>query len=176
MGLAAVQLDQRAPERAKATYEALLKRQPGHAAARQGLAQAANELDRPDEALPILDDLIKTHPDVAALYVERSHSWDKKGDKVRALIDLDKAISLDPQSVDGLYARGVAHAQGKRLALAVKDFDALLKVDDSDPAALWWRSRVKAELGDAAGAKADRDAALKLAPDLVVEMDKLLTT
>ncbi len=57
------------------------------------------------------------------------------------------------------FNRGLTYAQTGRCRLALADFTAAIRNDPKDADAYWARHLCKEELGDAAGAAADRKAA-----------------
>ena len=57
------------------------------------------------------------------------------------------------------FNRGLTYAQTGRCALALADFTAAIRHDPKDADAYWARHSCRQELGDVAGAAADRKAA-----------------
>ena len=62
------------------------------------------------------------------------------------------------------FYRGLTYAQTGRCRLAIPDFTAAIKYDPKDSDAYWSRHLCKQELGDTAGAAADRKAAIAIDP------------
>jgi tetratricopeptide (TPR) repeat protein len=62
------------------------------------------------------------------------------------------------------FYRGLTYAQTGRCKLAIADFTAAIKYDPKDSDAYWSRHVCKQELGDTAGAAADRKAAKAIDP------------
>lgn len=62
------------------------------------------------------------------------------------------------------FNRGLTYAQTGRCRLALADFTAAIRNDPKDADAYWARHMCKQELGDAAGAAADRKAAQAIDP------------
>ncbi|WP_296338427.1 tetratricopeptide repeat protein [Reyranella sp.] len=62
------------------------------------------------------------------------------------------------------FYRGLTYAQTGRCRLAIPDFTAAIKYDPKDSDAYWSRHLCKQELGDTAGAAADRKAAKAIDP------------
>src|SRR5690606_5278364 len=82
-----------------------------------------------------------------------------------ALVDLDKAVELDPQDPENLYQRGMARWANRQPAWAMSDFDATLKLAPEHVDALIARGTLRLH-GSAPGeAATDFDRALMLAPN-----------
>ena len=62
------------------------------------------------------------------------------------------------------FYRGLTYAQTGRCALAIPDFTAAIRNDPKDADAYWSRHTCKKELGDSAGAEADKKAAQAIDP------------
>ena len=62
------------------------------------------------------------------------------------------------------FYRGLTYAQTGRCRLAIPDFTAAIRYDPRDSDAYWSRHLCKQELGDTAGAAADRKAAKAIDP------------
>lgn len=62
------------------------------------------------------------------------------------------------------FYRGLTYAQTGRCRLAIADFTAAIKYDPKDSDAYWSRHLCRQELGDTAGAAADRQAAKRIDP------------
>lgn len=62
------------------------------------------------------------------------------------------------------FYRGLTYAQTGRCRLAIPDFTAAIKYDPKDSDAYWSRHLCRQELGDSAGAAADRKAAKAIDP------------
>ena len=65
---------------------------------------------------------------------------------------------------DTYFYRGITYAQTGRCNLAIPDFTAAIKNDPKDADSYWSRHACKLELGDKAGADADKKAAKALDP------------
>jgi len=62
------------------------------------------------------------------------------------------------------FYRGLTYAQTGRCRLALPDFTAAIRYDPNDSDSYWSRHVCKQELGDTAGAEADRQAARRIDP------------
>jgi Tfp pilus assembly protein PilF len=73
-----------------------------------------------------------TEIDLPEVYADRGLAYLAKGDTGRAVVDLDKAIELQPALALAYYARGVARLTIGDYDLAVEDLDAVVRLDN-DP-------------------------------------------
>ena len=64
------------------------------------------------------------------------------------------------------FYRGLTYAQTGRCKLAIPDFTAAIRYDPKDADAYWSRHTCKQELGDTAGAAADKKAAKAIDPKI----------
>ena len=62
------------------------------------------------------------------------------------------------------FYRGLTYAQPGRCRLAIPDFTAAIKYDPKDSDAYWSRHLCRQELGNTAGAAADKQAAKRIDP------------
>lgn len=62
------------------------------------------------------------------------------------------------------FYRGLTYAQTGRCRLAIPDFTAAIKYDPKDSDSYWSRHVCRQELGDSAGAAADKQAAKRIDP------------
>ena len=85
--------------------------------------------------------------------------------QVSACTQIIKSGKVDgPKLIAAYFFRGLTYAQTGRCRLAIADFTAVIRLDPKDADAYWSRHTCKAELGDAAGADADRKAAMAIDP------------
>ncbi len=85
-------------------------------------------------------------------------------------------IKSSPQDAPRLntayFYRGLTYAQTGRCRLAIPDFTAAIRYDAKDADAYWARHACKKELGDTAGAQADRKAAKAIDPRIEEQWDQ----
>lgn len=133
-----------------------------------GLFDRAIELQRKREytkALPILDELIASYPEMATLYVQRGSLLLAAKQIEGALSDFDQALTLDPLNVEGHFGRGAAlQAQGN-LHDAINSYNRALMLQPNHAFALNNRALAFRELGQVGEAIQDYDAAIDLMPD-----------
>ena len=85
--------------------------------------------------------------------------------QVSACTQIIKSGKVDgPKLIAAYFFRGLTYAQTGRCRLAIPDFTAVIRLDPKDADAYWSRHTCKTELGDAAGAEADRKAAMAIDP------------
>jgi tetratricopeptide (TPR) repeat protein len=99
--------------------------------------------------LPILS------TDLAEEYNHRGVAKLRLGDKQGAVLDFDRAITIDPQDSFAYYNRGVAKFELGDKQGAILDFDRVIAIDPQDAEAYSNRGAVKLALGDKQGAIAD---------------------
>ena len=66
---------------------------------------------------------------VAPIYTNRGLARSQKSDYDGAIVDFDKAISLDPKSADAYNFRGLAHYYKVHLDQAIADYDKAIAID-----------------------------------------------
>jgi len=141
------------------------------------IAQSFVAAGKPERAIGLLGPVIAAHGDDSQLgSLLNARCW------ARALANVDLSAAADdcnrairragpiPAFLDSralvLYRRG-------DLAAAVADYDAALKDTQRRSAwSLFMRGAARAKLGDAAGAKADQDAAKAIRPDIAEETSR----
>ncbi len=108
------------------------------------------------------------NPGAADVFVLRSYAFSATGAYDRAIADADQAIKLSPLSgaTEAFDSRGDAHFLMGNYAGAINDYDEALKLWPENSKALFGRGAAKSRNGDAAGARADMNAAVKLQADV----------
>jgi WD40 repeat protein/tetratricopeptide (TPR) repeat protein len=86
--------------------------------------------------------------------VERAMAHGQRGDFVAALAELDRALTLDPESAAAYYNRGVTHERLGQYDQAVGDYTRALERDPGRAAEL------HASMGNTLGRKGDYDRAI----------------
>lgn len=100
-------------------------------------------------------------PNLTRAFDERGRLYLESGDTRRAIEEFTKSIHLQP-TTDGYYARGLAYAKIGEHRKAVADFDEAIAEMRDSPYAYRARAMAKDALGDVEGAKADREAAMRI--------------
>jgi len=86
------------------------------------------------------------------------------GDTEAALASYDRAITLEPTSLQAYRLRSQAHSRLGNVENALDDAERALRLDPDDPHALSQRGGLRAHLGDRAGGLEDLNRALELLP------------
>src|SRR5215213_5244852 len=66
----------------------------------------AGKYGKGSEVIQQLDAEISKSPDNAELYYKRAQQWAREGNKVKALLDIKKAVSLEPQNSLYRFSQG----------------------------------------------------------------------
>jgi tetratricopeptide (TPR) repeat protein len=81
-----------------------------------------------------------------------------------AIEDLDRALTLDPTRAEALVFRAAAHRHRDERALAARDIGLALSLQADNAEALLERGIIRQMQGDLAGARADWEQVIRLAP------------
>jgi len=120
---------------------------------------------RPDAALADFDAALRIRPGDPGTRTNRGVLHFEQGRIDQALTDYDAAIAADPRFYEARFNRGIARARLHRFRDAISDFDACVGARPGAPDAWCNRGIVKGLSGDRAGAVADLERALEVAPD-----------
>ncbi|MDX1606764.1 MAG: tetratricopeptide repeat protein [Candidatus Competibacterales bacterium] len=88
-------------EQALEEYRKALAIAPDHRAAQRGLAETLILLGQERESIALYDTLIGDDPDNPGLYANRGIAHDRLGQHEQALADYRKALSIDPEQIEG---------------------------------------------------------------------------
>jgi tetratricopeptide (TPR) repeat protein len=86
------------------------------------------------------------------------------GDKQGAILDYNRAITIDPQDAFAYYNRGVAKFELGDKQGAILDYNRAITIDPQDAFAYYNRGVAKFELGDKQGAILDFDRVIAIDP------------
>ncbi|MDE2165057.1 MAG: hypothetical protein KGJ66_01805 [Alphaproteobacteria bacterium] len=123
--------------------------------------------DQPDRAKAAFDAALGFDPRNAEFLIDRSEALADSGHYWEAVDDLNRALAIVPDNVDALLFRASAyrHIGGTdALELAQADADQALKLTPDSVPGLLERGNIRRLRGDAAGAKADWQRVIALAP------------
>ena len=137
-----------------------------------GSARAAPCVDLPHMSYPdavitactVEIQLSRSRVDVATAYTVRSHAYALKGDKDRALVDLNQALAVDPYLWTALVNRAVFYSQAGQLDLALKDYDDAILFHADVPEAYLDRAIAYDKKGEPDRAIADANEAIRRSP------------
>ena len=102
--------------------------------------------------------------DASLAYLHRSWPYSMVGQYDLAIVDLNEAARLDPQSAIILSDRGFARLRMGQTDQAIADYSAALRLNPRTVYALYGRGLAALRKGDRAGGIADLDAARSLDP------------
>lgn len=125
----------------------------------KGIAERA--LGQTDAALPDLDKATDLDPNLTRAYDERGRIYAQKGDSRRAIEEFTKSIRIRG-TTDGYYQRGLAYEAMGEHQKAVADFDNAIAQQRDAPYAYRARALARDHLGDAEGAREDRQTAQRI--------------
>jgi tetratricopeptide (TPR) repeat protein len=114
--------------------------------------------------------------ELAWAYSNRGLAYMHKGDFDHALVDLDKAISLDPKSAIAYFNRAETYASKGDLDSAIASFDQAIGIDSKYATAYNNRGIVYDRKGDYDHAIADLSKATELAPTNALFFNSLCWT
>lgn len=128
-------------------------------------AIAEVQLKKYDDAEKSFEKLIALHPNYYNGYMCRSQFYLETGDTIKALADIDKAISID-KYMSGAYAqRAIIKAlHDADYDSALADMNEALRLDPKEVSYYFNRARIKYHQDDLQGAMADYDHILQLDP------------
>lgn len=115
-------------------------------------------------ALEDFSALTKLHPKDPIGYGLTASVYWKMGKLAKFKSESDMAIAVAANPDSGLKARGELYYDSGHWALALADFNALLRREPSNAAIFHLRGDTKTNLGDYRGGMLDYDQALKIAP------------
>lgn len=123
--------------------------------------------DQPDRAKAAFDAALSLVPRKPDFLIDRSEALADGGRYWEAIDDLNRALEADPKNVDALVFRASAyrHVGGTdALELAQADADRALVLSPNSVPGLLERGNIRRLRGDNAGAKADWQRVIALAP------------
>jgi len=117
---------------------------------------------RDDEALALLNKLIKETPDDVPVYVKRGMLYERLTIFDKAIADYSSALRIRPFNMRARMQRGMCYVKMRQSALAIKDFNLALKHDDLEWEPWYWRGVAYAYDMDMNAALPDLKKALSL--------------
>jgi tetratricopeptide (TPR) repeat protein len=87
------------------------------------------------KAIEMYNKAIQFNPNKASVFINRGIAFSMSGDLQSSLKDMEKAAELEPKPMHLLY-RGIARRSLGNTAAAKADFEAVLKIDPGNNAAM----------------------------------------
>ncbi len=129
-------------------------------------AIAEVQLKKYDDAEKSFEKLIETHPSYYNGYLSRSQFWLERKDTLKAIQDIDKAISLDKHLSYAYAQRAIIKFQyTKDYQDALNDMNEALRLDPNMSAYYINRALIKYHLDDLRGTMADYDRVIEIDPN-----------
>jgi Tfp pilus assembly protein PilF len=140
-----------------------LSLRPGAGAAYYGRAMAYQHLEQFEMAMKDYSDAMRVDPKMVTAYIGLGGCLVHEHRDPEALVQFQRVLELKPDAVLALTGRGNIYLRRKQYRLALADYDKALAINSRYGPAYLNRARAREEIGDAAGAAADRrsEAALR---------------
>lgn len=123
---------------------------------------ATKQYERADSSYAIL---LKAHPNFDGAYLGRARMNLERKDTLSAIADIDKALSINKNAVNGYLLRAdIAINRNKDYKQALADMDEAIKLQPKVPGYFINRAFIRYRLDDYFGAMSDYDYALQLDP------------
>ncbi|HEV7226644.1 MAG TPA: zinc-dependent peptidase [Pirellulales bacterium] len=151
---------------AVAAYDEAVRLAPDDGEILQHRGAAYLELGRPEAAIADASEAIRLDPDDVDAYRTRAAGLVAAGQLRLALDDCNAALSLGKKDAEAFRLRGLAKAGLRDLEGALADLGRSIRSADDPAQAYLDRSRVYEDLGMPHEARADRERALRLDPEL----------
>ena len=119
---------------------------------------------RPNEAKAAFDSSLAFRPNDPELLIDRAEAFALGGKLFDAIDDLNHVLEIAPKRVDALVYRASAYRQLGSLDLALDDATRALRLDPNSVPGLLERGNIRRLKDDDAGAKADWQRVVELAP------------
>lgn len=118
-----------------------------------------------DRAIAMFDRAIAIKPGNVDLLIDRAVARDDSGQHFEAIDDLNAAIDIDANRAEAWLYRAAAYRHVGVLDLALDDANRAVAMSQRSPEALLERAQIKELRKDIAGARADFQTLVKLAPN-----------
>lgn len=117
-----------------------------------------------DKAIPLYTQALLSKPRDVDFLIDRAVARDEFGQHFEAIDDLNLAIEIAPDRPEAWLYRANAYRHVNSLDLALEDADRAVTLSSHSPEALLERATIKSLRQDSAGARADLQTVVKLAP------------
>ena len=150
---------------AVADYDKALEIMPQNRSILFNKALALQDIEEFDSAATTFATLLRYHPGYADGYIGRARMELEKGDTVAARADIDHALELDANAVNGYIMRAdIAINSARDYKQALEDMNQAIKLQPKYAGFFINRAFLRHELDDYYGAMSDYDYALQLDP------------
>ena len=112
---------------ARTDYLRVLEEDATNYSAQLGLALLCQNTNKMTEALERITLMVEGHPDKAELYSVRAGMYAENKQPELAIMDLDKAVDLEPENQNYYLARAYLHKEQGNKRKALADFEAAIK-------------------------------------------------
>ena len=153
-------------------YSKAVELVPEMSPARFNRADAYNQQGNYASAVDDLTHVILREPRNAVAWNNRCYFRAIAGQLDDALADCNQSLKLEPNVPETLDSRGFTYLKMKKYDLAITDYDAAESAGGDKAPYLYGRGLAKRAKHDAAGAKEDIDAGVKLDPKIVEQFRK----
>lgn len=146
-------------------YTEALKLLPGNRGILYNKALAQEEIKDYDGAETSFEQLLQNYPNFEGGYLGRAKLYLAKGDTLKASADVDKALSINKNAVNGYVLRAdIAINSQKNYAQALEDMNEAIKLQPKFAGYFINRAFLRYKLDDYFGAMSDYDYAIQLDP------------
>jgi tetratricopeptide (TPR) repeat protein len=121
--------------KAEADFRKAIELKSQRADVYEGMGNINGMRNEHKKAIEMYNEAIKFDPKKASVYINRGIALSMSGEKEKSLRDMEKAAELDPKPMHLLY-RGIARQSVGNTAAARADYEAVLKLDPGNKAAM----------------------------------------
>lgn len=120
-----------------------------------------------EQAIPLYTQALLGKPRDVDFLIDRALARDEHGQHFEAIDDLNLALDIEPGRAEAWLYRANAYRHLNSLDLALDDADRAVALSSRSPEALLERATIKSLRKDEAGARADLQSIVKLAPNSI---------
>lgn len=146
-------------------YQQALKLLPENKGMLYNMALAMESVKDFDNAESVFNSLLDSHPGFDGGYLGRAKLYLAKKDTIAAIKDIDKALEINKNAVNGYLMRAdIAINRNQDYTQAAADMDEAIRLQPKVPGYFINRAFIRYRLDDYFGAMSDYDYALQLDP------------
>jgi hypothetical protein len=128
--------------KAEADFKRAIELKSTRADVYEGMGNIHGMRNEHAKAIEMYNQAIKFNDKKATVYINRGIAYSLSGNQQNSLKDMEKAAELDPKPMHLLY-RGMARKTAGNIAAAKADFEAVLKMDPGNKAAMEQLNAIK---------------------------------